>query len=198
MTGLMSRPDLQHHGHLVPGLVHLPAVDALDREHVEDDRVPVDGHLALGDAEHGDLAAVAHVGEHVAEGRPGCRTFPGRRRSLPSCRAAFGRSATCVSSTSTASVAPIFFGQVQAIRVHVGDDDVAGAGVPDHRRGHDADRPGAGDQHVLAQHVERQGGVHGVAERIEDRLHVAVNAGACDARRWSSAATDIRRRRRAG
>ena len=59
---------LEHDGHLVPGLVHFPAVDALDGEHVEDDRVPVDGHFLVGDAEHGDLAAVAHVGQHVAKG----------------------------------------------------------------------------------------------------------------------------------
>src|SRR5579885_1664585 len=32
---------LQHDGHLVPGLVHLPAVDSLDGQHVEDDGPPV-------------------------------------------------------------------------------------------------------------------------------------------------------------
>ena len=47
--------------------------------------------------------------------------------------------------------------------------------MPDHRRRHEADRTGAGDQHVLAQHGERQRRVHGVAERIEDRGHVAVD-----------------------
>ena len=36
--------------------------------------------------------------------------------------------------------------------------------------------PGAGDQHVLAQHGERERGVHGVAERVEDRGDVAVDA----------------------
>ena len=45
-------------------------------------------------------------------------------------------------------------GQLQAERVDVGHDDVPGPGVPDDRGGHDADRSGAGDQHVLAQHVE--------------------------------------------
>ena len=34
--------------------------------------------------------------------------------------------------------------------------------------GHDADGAGAGDQHVLAHHVEGERGVRGVAERIED------------------------------
>src|SRR5262249_49597177 len=38
------------------------------------------------------------------------------------------------------------------------------------------DRPRPGDQHVLAEHGERQGGVDGVAERVEDGGHVAVDA----------------------
>ena len=78
--------------------------------------------------------------------------------------------------TSTASVAPILLGQFQAVGIDVGDDDVARAGVPDDGRGHDADRPGAGDQHVFAQHGERERRVDGVAERVEDRLHVAGDA----------------------
>ena len=35
--------------------------------------------------------------------------------------------------------------------------------------------PGAGDQHVLADQRERQRGVHGVAERVEDRGDVEVD-----------------------
>ena len=63
-------------------------------------------------------------------------------------------------------------GQFQPVGIHVGDDHVPRAGMPHHRRGHDADRPGAGDQHVLAQHGERQGRMDRVAQRIEDRRHV--------------------------
>ena len=48
-------------------------------------------HLLGRDAEHGDLAAVAHVGEHVAEGGRVAGHFEARRRSLPSCRAVSGR-----------------------------------------------------------------------------------------------------------
>ena len=78
-------------------------------------------------------------------------------------------------------------GQVQAVRIHVGDDDVARPGVAHDGGGHDADRPGAGDQHVLAEHVERQGRVDGVAERIEDRRPRRDRWPGRDARRWSSA-----------
>ena len=50
-----------------------------------------------------------------------------------------------------------------------------GADMPGHCGGHDADRAGAGDQHILAHEVERQRGVHGVAERIEDGAEFVVD-----------------------
>ena len=60
----------------------------------------------------------------------------------------------------------------EPIVVDVGDHDMARADVPRNRGGHDADRAGAGDQHVFADQVERQRGVRRVAERIEDRREV--------------------------
>ena len=41
-------------------------------------------------------------------------------------------------------------------------------GVPGDGDRHQADGAGAGDQHVLADQREAQGGVHGVAEGVED------------------------------
>ena len=41
---------LEHHGHLVPGFVHLAAVDSFDGELVEDDQVPIDCGAAGHDA----------------------------------------------------------------------------------------------------------------------------------------------------
>ena len=43
------------------------------------------------------------------------------------------------------------------------------------RRRHDADRPGAGDQHVLADEIEGERGMDGVAERIEDRAELVID-----------------------
>ena len=40
---------------------------------------------------------------------------------------------------------------------------------------HDADRPGPGDQHVLADEIEGERGVDRVAERIEDRAELVVD-----------------------
>jgi len=77
-------------------------------------------------------------------------------------------------------------GRGPAVVVHVGDDDVARADVARDRHGHDADRTGAGDQHVLADEAERQRGVRGVAERsrieatsslIDSGSLKALNAG---------------------
>src|SRR5690606_27188096 len=45
-------------------------------------------------------------------------------------------------------------------------------GVAGDGNGHDADRPGSGDQHVLADQVERQRRVRGVSERVEDGRHL--------------------------
>src|SRR5215468_6866613 len=51
---------LGQHRHPVPGLEHLAAVDALDRDHVEHQVSPVDGELGGWQSEHRDLAAVRH------------------------------------------------------------------------------------------------------------------------------------------
>ena len=59
--------------------------------------------------------------------------------------------------------------EVQPHRVDVGDHDLARADALRDQRAHDADRPGAGDQHVLADEIEGQRGVDRIAERIEDR-----------------------------
>ena len=50
----------------------------------------------------------------------------------------------------------------------VGDDHEPGAHMAGDGHRHDADGPGAGDEHVLADQIEGQRGVDGVAERIED------------------------------
>ena len=75
-----------------------------------------------------------------------------------------------------ASVAPIRIASSRRYGVRLADDDVAGAGVADDRGGHQADRPGAGDQHVLAEDREGERRVDRVAERVEDRGDLLVDA----------------------
>ena len=41
--------------------------------------------------------------------------------------------------------------------------------------GHDADRAGTGDQHILADEIEGQRRVHGIAQWIEDGADLVVD-----------------------
>ncbi len=193
------QPRLEHHGHLVPGLVHLPAVDAPEREQLEHDLVDVERDLLGGDAQDRD-----------ARRHGPC--WRSRRRSaagLPDISSATSNPSTMPSSRWTSR-------EVALARVD-GDrrahphrrssgasafgsrhDHEARAGVAHDRGRHEADRPGAGDQHVLAEDRERERGVDRVAERVEDRGHVVVDARRSGARRWSSAGRRTRRTRRRG
>ena len=65
--GLHVESALQHARHFVPGLEHLTTVDAFENQSLEDDIVPVDGHVARWDAQDGDLAAMVHRTQHIAE-----------------------------------------------------------------------------------------------------------------------------------
>ena len=76
-------------------------------------------------------------------------------------------------ATSTVRVGAQPAGEIEAVRIHVGDDNIPGAGVANHRGRHNPDRPRARDQHVLAQYGKVQRRVHRVAEGVEDRLDVA-------------------------
>ena len=61
-------------------------------------------------------------------------------------------------------------------RVRLADDDVAGAGMAGDGGRHQPDRAGADDQHVLAEDGEAERRVDGVAERVEDRGDLLVDA----------------------
>ena len=66
--------------------------------------------------------------------------------------------------------------QVETVVVDVRDDDVACADEARDGGRHDPDRPGAGDEHVLAHQVEGERGVRGIAEGIEDRGDLVADA----------------------
>ena len=78
---------------------------------------------------------------------------------------------------STPRVAPIRQRELEPVGVRVGDDDVPRAGVAHDGDRHAADRARARDEHVLAEHGERERRVHGVPERVEDRRHLLVDPG---------------------
>ena len=116
---------LQHAAHLVPGFVHFTTVDTLDDQALEDHFVPVDGSIAGGNTQQGNLAAVssctpASAGKHVRY-----RTFPDLRRSLRPCPVPASRLSGRSLATFTARVAPHLARQVQAVVIHIGDNNVA-------------------------------------------------------------------------
>src|SRR5581483_6297856 len=161
--------------HLVPGLVHLAAVDALDREHVEDDRVEADRHLAGGDPEQRDPAAVGHVREHAPErvGVAGHLESDVEALRHPELALDVVQLALAHVDRERRAHPP---GELEPVGVHVGHDDVARTRMADDRARHAPDRPRARDQHVLAEHGERERRVDGVPERVEDRRDLLVDA----------------------
>ena len=86
MTGRDIQAGLQHHGHLVPGLVHLAAIDALDGEHVEDHRASSRSRISLAGMPSIAILPPWPCWRSCRERLRRCRTSPGRHRSLPSCR----------------------------------------------------------------------------------------------------------------
>ena len=89
-------------------------------------------------------------------------------------------------------------GELQARLGDVRDDDEAGAHVTHHGRRHEADGPAPGDEHVLADERKLQRGVHRVAERVEDRGEVEVDALGREPRHSTRGEPRTRRRRRRG
>ena len=87
-----------------------------------------------GDAEHGDLAAVAHVGQHVAEGAGVAGHLQADVEAFLHAELLPGRSASdCVADVDGQGRAHLA-GQLEAVGIDVGDDDVPGPGVADDAR----------------------------------------------------------------
>ena len=61
----------EHGVHLLPGGVHLTAVDALHREALPHEGVPVDAGAAGLDAEQGNVGTVSGVGDDVLQASGG-------------------------------------------------------------------------------------------------------------------------------
>ena len=108
MTGLDVQAALEHDGHFVPGFVHFAAVDALDREHVEDHGVPVDGHFAAGMPSMAILPPWHMLASMSRKAARVARHLQADVEAFLHAQLAFGRRRSIRLRTSTASVAPIF------------------------------------------------------------------------------------------
>ena len=65
-----------------------------------------------------------------------------------------------------------FAGEIEPIRIDVGNHDFARAGHFGDRHRHASDRARAGDEHVFADEIERERSVNRVAERIGAGKHI--------------------------
>ena len=166
----------EHHGHFVPRLIHLATIDAFDGEHVEDDLPPIDRHFFSRDAEHGDFGAVAHVGDHVAEGGGIARHFEADIETFLHAEL-FLRIGKSGGGRVDGEGGTHFTGQIETEGIQISDDDVAGGGMASDGDGHQADRTRAGDEYVFAQGGEGESSMDGVAQGIENGGDFAVDGG---------------------
>ena len=164
----------QHRNHLVPGLEDLAPIDALDGDRLEHDARPVHRRLARRDAEHGDAPAHHQTLDHLVERALVARHLEPDVEALlhPEARHHLGE--VLLGHVDRHHVGDAG-GEREAVGVDVGDDDMARADMARHRRRHDADRPRAGDQHVLAHQIEAERGMHRVAQGIEDRADLVID-----------------------
>ncbi len=169
---LAQRKAVQHQlRHLVPGLVHLAPVDAVQREAFENDLVPVHAGALGQQSQQCDLAAVIHAIEHVAERARVAAHFQAHVEPfhVQVGHDVLERGVGHVHHARGAHVR----GQFQAEVVDVGDHHVARADVLADTGRHHPDRAGAGDEHVFAHHVELQRAMRGVAVGVEKRSQLA-------------------------
>jgi hypothetical protein len=67
-------------------------------------------------------------------------------------------------------------GQVQAIRVDVGNHHMTATGVPDNSGGHDANWTRPRNENILAEHWKGKRGMDRIAERVENGSYIPINA----------------------
>ena len=147
-----------------------------EREHLEDDLVDVERDLLGRDAEDRDPAAVGHRRDRVAQRRRVARHLHRDVEALDHAELRRGRPASVRSRGSTDDRRAHPRRELAAEGVRLADDDVAGTGVAGDRGRHQPDRPGAADEDVLAEDREGERRVDGVAERVEDRGDLLVDA----------------------
>lgn len=161
-----AHPGLDHDGHLVPGLVHFASVDPLEGDHIKDDLSPVDIDIFGKDSEEGDFPAVAHTIDHLPEGFGAAGHFQANVEALlhakiidDGLKGLFG--------WVDGNGGPQLTGEFEAVRIDIGNDDMARTGMLDDGGGHASDGAGAGDEDILAEDIEAEGGMGGIAEGVE-------------------------------
>ena len=143
------QPALQHGGHLVPGLEHLTAVNALHVQALEDDLIPRDAGVLRHDAEQGYRATMVHRAQQVAEGVRVAGHLHAHVKPFFHPQV-FHHVIELLAGNVDGARGTHLLCQIQAVVIHVGDDHVPGAHVLGDGHGHDANGACARDEHVFA------------------------------------------------
>src|SRR5439155_26963442 len=67
--------------------------------------------------------------------------------------------------------------KIVTIQIHIRNNDLASSGSFSNRNDHATDQPGACDEHIFAEQIERERSVHRVAQQIETEKHIERNRG---------------------
>ena len=158
----------EHGVHLLPGGEHLAAVDTLHLEALPDEGVPVDAGAAGLDAEQGDASAVHGVLDDVLQAGGSAAHLQADVVALGHLEVLHGLLDGIAVLDVDGAVGAQLLGEVEAEVGDIGDGDALGAGLLADGGGHGADEARAGDEHVLTHQIPGEGGVGGVAQRVQD------------------------------
>src|SRR4051794_4372034 len=151
---------VEQHAHLVPRLVHLPAVDAFDREHVEDDCLRIYRERLRRNAEKGYATAMVHIGDHLGECRGNARHFEPDVEALLHAELLLNVFKILFLYVDRDRNISEFFSKFEPIWIDVRDHDVASPGVAGDGGRHYTDRAGAGNEDVFAKDLKSKGSMH--------------------------------------
>jgi len=165
---------LHHVRHLVP-VVHLAAIDALQRQAVCNDLVHVHADGAVAETKQRDLAAAAHDGDQLVERRGVSGHFKTYVKALGQALLVHDLAQILLCGVD-GGVDTHLSGKVEPVFVDIGDDDAACARVFADAARDNADGARAGDEHVLADEREHERGMRGVAEGVKEGDNVLRQA----------------------
>ena len=166
---------LQHVDHLVPGIKDLAAIDAADGQTVPDDFLPVDLRLLGMNTKNGNLSAVVHIIDHGGKSGTIAGHFQTDIEAFLQADVLDGFFQTFSGHVDRIDRRRDLFAQVQAVVVHIGDDDTAGADMVRNCCSHHTNCTAAGDQDILADHIIGQCCMDCIAQRIKGRNHILRN-----------------------
>src|ERR1035437_7386425 len=167
--------SFEQYAHLVPGLVHLASVNALNGQHVEDHGLPVDRELLSRDAKQRDTSAVEHIRQHLGKRRWDARHFKTNIKTL--FHSEFFLDILEVRFLDIDRYRNVAhpFCQIEPVLIYIGYNDITGPRMTRDRRSHDADRTRTCDQNVLAKHLEGKSCMDRISERIEDSRDLEID-----------------------